>query len=167
LRYCYWDASALGKRYVPETGTALVNYLFAAVPADRMMALYLGIGEVVSVIVRRHNAGAIGDSEFAHALAEFGAGVIDASEFRLQSVTDDLIRASLPLIRQHSLNATDAIVLRSALDVLAALRTGGDDLVLVTSDVRLVTAAQAEGLVTIDPETDSQDKIDALIGTAS
>lgn len=141
MNYFYWDASALGKRYTAEVGTTLVNHLFASVSKDCLMALYIAIGEVTSIMVRRHNAGVIGDVEFAQALAEFRTEIVDATDFRLESVADSLVRASLDFIERHSINATDAIGLRSALDVADALRNAGDDLVLVASDARLVRAA--------------------------
>ncbi len=163
MNHFYLDASALVKRYIVETGSPLTNYLLDNVTKSRLMALYIGIGEVTSVIVRRHNAGAINDADFVQALANFKAEVADAPDFLLKSVEDSIVRASLDFIEHHSINATDAIVLRSALDVADALRNAGDDLVLVASDARLVRAAQLEGLVTFNPELDTQAQLDALI----
>ena len=60
------------------------------------------------------------------------------------------------LIETHSLNSVDAMVLRSALDVVTELRSIGDTLVLVASDQRLLRAARAEGLQIFNPEIDSQ-----------
>jgi predicted nucleic acid-binding protein len=114
-------------------------------------------------MVRKHNAGAIGDVEFAQAVVEFKTDVVDATDFRLESVGDILIRTSLDLIEIHSLNATDALVLRSALEVAGVLRSAGDDLVLVAADTRLIRAAQAEGLTTFNPETDTLAQLNALI----
>ncbi len=71
--------------------------------------------------------------------------------------------ASWKLIRQHSINSTDALILKCALDKAAGLRVDGDDLVLVSSDLRLIRAAKAEGLLTFNPETDDQATLDALI----
>ena len=64
---------------------------------------------------------------------------------------------------KYSINATDALVLRSSLDAAALLRDVGNGLVFVASDLRLLQAAQAEGLTTLNPETDSQKQIDLLI----
>lgn len=50
------------------------------------MALYIAIGEVTSIVVRRHNAGVIGDAAFAQALTEFRAEVIDATELEVANV---------------------------------------------------------------------------------
>jgi hypothetical protein len=45
------------------------------------------------------------------------------------------------LIVAHSVNATDAIMLKSALAVDLKLRSAADDLVMVASDQRLLRAA--------------------------
>ena len=96
-------------------------------------------------------------------MAEFCAEVVEATDFPLQAVSDDLVRTSLPLIEQHALNATDALILRCALQVAEALRATGNNLVLVTSDARLATAGQAKGLLVWNPEKDSQASLDALM----
>jgi len=43
------------------------------------------------------------------------------------------------------------------------VRPAGDDIVLVAFDRRVLRAAQAEGLQTFNPETDTQAYLDALI----
>ena len=165
MNYFYWDASALGKRYAPEPGTPLVNYLFTSVPVARMLALYITLGELVSILVRRQNAGAIGDSDFALALTNASTEIVAAGDFPLQSVADSLVLASLRLIERYSVNATDALILRSALDAAGELRARGDDLVLVASDNRLVAAARAEGVLTFNPEAQDRAELDALLST--
>ena len=67
------------------------------------------------------------------------------------------------LIEKHSINSVDAIVLRSALEVVIDLRDVGDDLVLVASDKRLLRAARVEGRSIFNPEIDSQQILAALI----
>ena len=71
MHYFYWDASALAKRYAPEIGTPLVNSLFSKVPLDRMMCLSVGTGEVISVLVRKKNAGLITEAVFSQAIEHF------------------------------------------------------------------------------------------------
>lgn len=163
MNHFYWDASALVKRYAPEIGTPLVNHLFAHTQLDRMMCLVIGIGEVVSIFVRKKNANLITDAAFSQALVDFRAEVIDAIAFKLVSVEDTLVFASYPLIEKYSLNATDALILRSVMDAAALLRRAGDDVVLVTSDSRLLHATQAEGVTTFNPETGLQGQLDALV----
>ena len=163
MNHFYLDASALAKRYVVEIGTALLNHLFDSAPKSRMIALVLALGEVVSVLVRQKNSGRITDRAYQQALVEFRSEVIDDPDFALHSVSNDLVRSSLPLIERHSLNATDALILRSALDVAQSLRAAGDDLVMISSDLRLVSAAQANGLIAWNPEVSDQAQLDALI----
>jgi len=49
------------------------------------------------------------------------------------------------------------------LEIDKQLHSIGNQLVLVSSDQRLLKAAQAEGLFTFDPETQSQADLDALL----
>lgn len=158
----YWDASALVKRYAPESGTHLVNLLFSRVTLERMICLSLAIGEGLSVFARKRNDGLITATVFSQAMADFHAEVLH-SAFKLVSLEDRLVFASHPLIVKHSLNATDALVLRSALDLGVALRRAGDDTVLIASDRRLLRAAEAEALQVFNPETDSRTQLEALI----
>ena len=67
------------------------------------------------------------------------------------------------MIQQYSINATDAIILRSALNIADTLRVLGHDLVFVTSDIRLVNSAQSSKLVVRNPEKDDQSSLEELI----
>lgn len=161
MNYFFWDASALGKRYTPETGTDLVNHLWGQVATDRMLCLGLGYGEWISILVRNHNGGRITMAALHQALANLRNDVVNSTMQLLPSPNDLMLRAA-SLIVQHSINATDALVLRAALDWAVWFRTA-DDLVLVASDQCLLRAAQAEGLQTFNPEADTQTQLDALI----
>jgi hypothetical protein len=67
---------------------------------------------------------------------------------------------------KHSINATDACVLRSALDIVAFEKDRGNEMSLVTADKRLDAAAKAEGLHTINPETMSLNEIETLLASS-
>jgi predicted nucleic acid-binding protein len=161
LFYC--DASALGKRYAPEVGTPLVNHLFDTVQHNRLVMLTQGLGETLSILVRRRNSGLLSAAAYQQASQALRAELITAGQVRLLPAEDALVFTSLPLIEHHSINATDALVLRSALDLAATLRAAGDDLVLVALDARLLRAAGAEGLTVFNPETDSLERLNALL----
>jgi predicted nucleic acid-binding protein len=160
----FLDASGLAKRYTLEHGAERIDQLFAA-PRDRLMCLTLGVAEVVSVLVRRRNGGQLPPAAFAQGMINLKAEVIDAADFATLSLADQVVLDSLPLIDRHSINSTDAVVLQLCLEVAGRLRAGGDGLVLVTSDRRLLKAAQAEGLSTFDPETQTQPELDALLAS--
>src|SRR5262249_10155667 len=138
MRSFYVDASALAKRYTYEAGTPLLNHLFGSAYPSRMYVLGVGIAEVASVLVRKKNAGVAPAAATAQALLSLGADFLSAT-VPGEVVADHLLVASaVPLIETHSINGTDALVLRSALDLAAWLRRAGDDLVLVASDQRLL-----------------------------
>lgn len=164
MLHAYLDASALAKRYAPEPGTALVNHLFARLPADRLVVFNVGVAEVVSILVRKRNGGVLKPAAFTQAFHALTAELaIPTPPIRI-AADDQLVARAFPFIDRYSVNSTDAIILRSALDLAAQLRPAGHDLVLVTCDRRLATAARAEGLTAFDPEVQSQTDLDALIG---
>ncbi|MGH7168804.1 MAG: type II toxin-antitoxin system VapC family toxin [Gemmataceae bacterium] len=158
------DASALAKRYVPEMGSALVDFLFDQVAEHRIYVLNIARAEVVSVLVRKKNVGTISAAQFSQALLVFDREVIQSSAKHLLDFDNAVVTNALALIVQHSINASDAMILRVTLDVAQQLRTLGDDLVLVASDQRLLRAAQAEGLVPFNPETQDQAALATLVG---
>jgi predicted nucleic acid-binding protein len=133
----YLDASALAKRYVPETGSPLIDEILDNVPGDRLYVLNVGAGEVVSILVRKRNAGVITDAYFRQALLDFETEIVRSADINKLPVSNRLATSSFSVIVAHSINSTDAITLRSALAIAQKLRAGGDDLVLVASDLRL------------------------------
>jgi hypothetical protein len=160
MNYFLFDTSALAKRYVPEVGTPLINHLLNAVSKQRMFVLVLAFGELVSFLVRKKNSGQISRMSYLQALADSRS---EMTSMVIQSVSDDLVWKSLSLIEQYSINATDAIILRCALNIADTLRVLGHDLVLVTSDIRLANSAQSSKLVVWNPEKDDQSSLEKLI----
>lgn len=157
MYYFYFDASALVKRYTQEMGSDKVNFLFNNVPLNQMMCLILGIIELFWICVRKKNDGRITTLDFSQAGVNLNYEVIDnQSGFKTIPVPNSLVWDSIRLIETHSLNSVDAMVLRSALNVAAGLRSTDDTLVLIASDQRLLRAARAEELQVFNPEIDSQ-----------
>lgn len=161
--YFYLDASALAKRYASELGTSVINHLFSRTMPDRIFVLYLGIAEVASILVRKGNAKLFTAAITAQAFLDLEAEIIDQPLIQKLDVETNLVIAALKLIRKHSINATDATLLRSALDLADDLRASGDDLVLVASDHRLLRAAQMEDLLTFNPEKQTTADLDLLL----
>lgn len=159
------DASALAKRYIPEHGSPNVNHLFSQVAANRLSCLNLGTLEVGSCLVRSHNRGSITFAALSAAVLDFQKEVIANAAFVKIAASDAAIGGAMALVFKHSVNGTDALLLAAALDYAQQILAQGDSLVLVSSDHRLLKAAQAEGLVTFNPETQSQPELDALIAS--
>jgi uncharacterized protein len=164
MLFAFLDASALAKRYVPERGTLTINHLFSRVPPDRLSVLAAGLAEVKFILVRKRNIAALPAALLNQATLNFHAEICSASTVQKVPADADLAITSFPLIESHSVNSTDAMVLRAALNLAALLRLGGNDLFLVASDLRLLRAAQAEGLLTFNPEIQSPADLDALLG---
>jgi predicted nucleic acid-binding protein len=160
----YLDASALAKRYVPENGSPLVDDILDKVPGERIYVLNVGAGEVVSILVRKRNAGVITDAYFGQVLVDFETEIVRSADINKLPISNRLATSSFSLIVAHSINATDAITLRSALAIAQKVRVSGDDLVLAASDLRLLRAAQAEGLKTFNPESQDHAALTALLG---
>ena len=165
MNFFWLDANACVKRYVIEEGTPLINYLFDGVSLDEMFCLFEGVGEIISVIVRLRNRGEITTEGFNQAKQLFDDEIIYRDEVELVLPTEAQITTSWEFIEKHSINSTDAILLQCALDRTNELRIDGDNLVLVSSDKRLIRAAQSEGVLTFDPEIDSQTTLDAFINS--
>ena len=94
----YLDASALAERYVPEPGSAQVNAILDTVPSNRLFVLNIGMGELVSILVRKRNAGVISQAYFVQALVNFDGEIVHASNICKVSVTRRLVTTSFPLI---------------------------------------------------------------------
>ena len=164
MLWVYFDASALVKRYSHETGTVLVNEVFSRLPLNRMTCSVIGVLEIASILTRKRNDGRLSEALFNAAMLELKAEIIDHDEFVAASLNDDWLDSALPLVVKHNLNATDAVILRSALDLQLALQENDDDLLLWTSDKRLARAAQNEGLNVFDPETETAAHLHELLG---
>jgi len=91
--------------------------------------------------------------------------VLTAGDLLKLPADNALINTAIPLLDKYAINANDAIVLQTALDLVAQWRTDGNTLVLVASDQRLLKAAQAEGVLTFDPETQTEAALDTLLAS--
>jgi predicted nucleic acid-binding protein len=165
MNFFLFDASALVKRYYSEVGAALVDHLFGQAARNRLACVMLGAAAVAAALVRKRNGGLISPPVYATAMTQLQTEVLNATAFTKLPSDNSLIDAAIPLLDKHAINSSDAIVLRTALNLASQLRAARNDLVLVASDQRLLKATQAEGLTTFDPETQSQAELDALIAS--
>jgi predicted nucleic acid-binding protein len=150
-RSFYLDASAFVKRYTVEPGSAAVSLLVEdLLPARpvRLLTSWLGFLEIVAVLNRHRNDGRLGDRLFQQALLP---------------LTDDVAARALDLVVRHNLNASDALYLRQMLDWQAGCDPQTESLALIAADERLLRAAQAEGITTLDPETADPDTVERLL----
>jgi uncharacterized protein len=136
----YFDASALVKRYVRETGSVIVRRLLASgiVAISRLSEV-----EVASGIVRRAREGAFTTARRDQALAALQR---DIPAFAIVEIIPDVTTEARLLLLHHPLRASDAIQLASCLYLQRQLN---QQVPLVAFDQRLLDAARAEGVTVI------------------
>jgi uncharacterized protein len=158
------DASALVKRYIAEKGSALIDHLFVRSSKDRLSSSMLGLAEVGACLIRKRNSAIVTTATFGSAFAAMVADTLDAADFTKWPADNALIRAAITLLDKHPINSADGVLLQIALEANTIEQGRNNAIVLVSSDQRLVKAAQAEGLMTFDPEAQTQADVDKLIG---
>jgi len=132
----YFDASALVKRYVRESGTPTVRRLLRE---QRASTSRLSEAEISSALCRRHREGALTRAQHQRALDALRD---DLERLEVVELSPRVVANVHPLLERHGLRAGDALQLASALLLREAL---GSELVLVAYDERLRAAAQVEG----------------------
>ena len=133
----YFDASALVKRYVRETGSTTVRRLLTL---DAPVTSRLSEVEVASALVRRAREGAFTTAARDRALDRFAA---DLEAITVVELTQDVTKGARRLLRRHQLRAGDAIQLASCLFLQEQV---GESVPFVAFDRRLTAVARLEGL---------------------
>jgi predicted nucleic acid-binding protein len=165
VAWLFWDASALAKRYTEEAGQQTVDGLFASVPLSNMSSAPLGYSETYSILLRRMNGGVIDLSSFNAAVSLLELEVVDSTEFLLLPITSDDVFLTIAAMRKHNLNSTDAAILTTILEYIRA--SGVTDCCIVAADRRLIRAALAEGIHTINPEELDASDVPAFLAALS
>ncbi len=136
----YFDASALVKRYVRESGSTTVRRLLASGTAASSR---LSEVDVSSGIVRRTREGAFTVRQRDRML---NALVRDVPALVIVEMTSEISADARALLLRHPLRAGDAIQLASCLYLQKQL---AEPVPFVAFDERLVQAARAEGVPVI------------------
>jgi uncharacterized protein len=138
----FLDTSALVKRYHIEQGTAKVKPLFD----DAENTLYiseLALVESASAFQRRKNRGEMSTQAMSDALEKFDGDAINY--LVVIGISRDLIERAKSLVLQHGLRTLDALQLAAALSLKPRVP------VFVSADANLLSAAQANGLESLNP----------------
>lgn len=143
----YLDTSALVKLYVREPGTERLLALAARSSENRLAILALAQVEFRSAVRRREKAGEIPSPIATELLEAFKRHV--EGRFLIQMVTDFVLDTACALVDRYALRAFDAVQLAG---YIVLKSTGGADVpVFVCSDQELLTAAEREGALVLDP----------------
>jgi uncharacterized protein len=144
----YFDASALVKRYVRESGSSTVRRLLATSIAASSR---LSEVEVSSGIIRRAREGAFTIRARDRMLAALQR---DLPALAIVEMIPEIGADVRALLLRHPLRASDAVQLASGLYLQRQL---GQLVPFVAFDTRLVAAAQAEGLTVVTGARQRQD----------
>lgn len=144
--FYYLDASAWVKRYYQENGTTWVQDLFANHWAIACSSL--GLIEVMATLARKLKAREIDPPLFEEKAQELEE---DWDRFIHVHLTVEAVEIARKLAKKLALRGSDAVHLASALLLQRHSADEDNRLIFVTSDHELKEAAQASGLIVIDP----------------
>ena len=149
----YLDTSALVKLYITERGSERMVELASEDAGHDLATCAITQVEFHSAVDRRRRrrGGDMGEDAAERAVESFN------ERFRIDvfrhAVDDRTLDLACVLVHRHALRAYDAVQLAACLFLL---RLGArDDLTFISADRRLLTAAQAEGLAVLNPESES------------
>jgi predicted nucleic acid-binding protein len=146
----YFDTSALLKQYVTETGSDWVRAYLASATVPATFTSCLTAVEATCAFARRLREGTLRPAEHARAVQAFDYDI--AHRYRLVDVMPATVNTARRLANQHPLRAYDAVQLATAwLLNQDLLNTNKPPLTFICADDRLITVAQAEGLLTDNP----------------
>ena len=146
----FFDSSAIVKRYAREVGTSWVISLFRPPNISRVYIARITSVEVVSALSRRVRAGKLDPHSASRAGARFRRAF--AARFRKVEITETLVDRATLLAEKHAMRGYDAVQLAAVLMANEErLAAGAAQLILISADEALNSAALAEGLTVDNP----------------
>lgn len=146
----YFDTSALLKKYIIQIGSGWVHGLLSSSPPPVVFTSRLTIIEAACAFARRLREGSLSSTDHTTLLSLFDYDINHKYYLlEVKSVTIDTARGFANL---HPLRAYDAVQLATAWQLNRELLLASKPpLTFICADRRLVTIAQAVGLVTENP----------------
>jgi uncharacterized protein len=146
----YVDSSVLVKRHVREAGTAWFRILADPASGQVITTARISQVEVYSALNRRVRETVLTPDQYAEIAADFAA--LCLTEYQFIELTLAVVVRARHLLEQHALRAYDAVQLAAALTARDSLVDAGLAApIFISSDDRLLTAAQLEGLLVDNP----------------
>lgn len=146
----YFDSSALVKYYVNEVGSNWVETIIDAHPPNEIVVAQITGVEVIAALARRALSGMASAAAASTAIQAFRSDF--QAKYTVLSLTPQLFEEAMNLAELHRLRGYDAMQLAVAVDFETEMTASGvGPLTLISADNDLNQAAQAEGLLTDDP----------------
>ena len=127
------DSSALAKRYIADEKSDRFDEFLQR--TEGLAVSVLCLPEIISALCRRRRERLLSDSQYKAAKRALEADLADAAVI---AMTDEVLLGGIDLLESHSLRASDAIQISSAL-------VWGADM-FASADTRQCSAAKAAGL---------------------
>ena len=146
----FFESSAFVKRFAPERGSNFVLSLLRPSASNRFYAARITEVEVCAVLVRRQRGGTLSADQATKGLRRLGQDF--PRRFTHIAVSENVVTEAIRLAKTYSLRGYDAVQLSAALEANGErVARGLLPLILVSADMELNNAAQAEGLVIENP----------------
>ncbi len=143
----FFDSSGLVKHYIDERGSNWVQETLST--RETVVAITeIGIVEVVAAFAKRERMKEITLSEYNFVRRVFLRNV---DQYRVISVSREVINRAVALTDRHPLRAYDAVQLATALQMAKALEVEDLSLTFVSADDQLCAAAEQEDLAIVNP----------------
>ena len=138
----YFDTSAIVKRYHREKGTEKIDEITEG--EDEIYFSTIGIAETISALRRLKSSKMISKGQYERITGIF----FNDMEKRYVPIPfdDSNVVKAISLIEKHDLRTLDALHLSAALTIKDT------EPIFVSSDRKLLKAAQEEGFTTLNPE---------------
>jgi len=146
----YADSSVLVKRHVRESGSDWFRTMADPASGQVITTARISQVEVYSALNRRVRETVLTPDQYVEIAADFAA--LCLTEYQFIELTPAVVARARHLLEQHALRAYDAVQLAAALTARDSLVSAGLAApVFISSDDRLLTAAQLEGLLADNP----------------
>lgn len=146
----YLDTSALLKRYVAEMGSEWVRSLLVFSGTSAAFTSHLTVVEATCAFARRRREGFLSAEDHAEILLALDYDM--AHWYNVLEVTPNIVDTARTFANEHPLRAYDAIHLATAwLANRQLVQESQPPLTFVCADDRLLTMAEAVGLLTDNP----------------
>lgn len=149
----YLDTSSIVKRYVEETGSRLVDLIYAKGEAGKhqiAMSLW-NLGEVIGVLDSYRMRRLLDEDTFLKTLKGFLAEsekMIRLGSMRILPLSVDILTETCALVLRHHIYQADA------LQIATCINSASD--VFLSADKKLLRIAKEEHLEALDIETDEE-----------
>jgi predicted nucleic acid-binding protein len=146
----FCDSSGIVKRYVLEVGSHWMQQICDPTAGNEIWVSVITGVEVMAAIWRKVREGTLPHPLAARIADEFREHF--RHQYRVVELLDAIVEEAMELVERHSLRGYDAVQLASAKWLnRQLLGVGLPPLIFVSADEELLAAAQAEGLVTENP----------------